>query len=279
MPKKSTPPIPPTDEERLKELFLEQKRELEKAKAEEALKANLEKRTQVRRGQSEKARQKEDQLWKELSDAADKLVKEGQNGYDTFVSAMSSLVSFCHLIVGKTNPLLSLGGAAFEMIKTAKFLPHPKTGKWETSIEDMVAAATGSGDISLARAMDEMAARMGREGPKALELPDLQHNIGFNDRNELVLNLDTLKRSDGLELTDEQKIILTRALNAATTTWLDTLGYKPERPGALTFVSKATPTTPLTKAQFDALSADPNNGLDKYLTGRFGMSVERTPHP
>jgi hypothetical protein len=290
MPTLTTPPSSPTDEERLKESFLEQKRQLEKAKAKEALDADLRKRAQVRRGHSEKARQKEDQLWKELSDAADKLVKEGQNGYDTFVSAMSSLVSFCHLTVAKANPLLSLSGAAFEMIKTAKFLPHPKTGKFEASVEDLVEAYTGvGGDVSLARVRDEISARLGKKTPEPLKLPDLQHNIGFSDQNKLEVNIDNIKRSDGLPLTapdptkpkdktPDQKGILQKALIAATTIWLDTLGYKPTRPGALTFVSKAD-NSPLTKAQFDALSADPNNGLDKYLTGRFGMSVERAPHP
>ncbi|KTC65117.1 Uncharacterised protein (plasmid) [Legionella adelaidensis] len=186
-------------------------------------------------------------------DAAEQIIQEGQRGYDTWVSAMSSVVVL-QLKFVQIGPEAVLGGLVDLVVQPVKGLLL-KVGY---DIKDRITDKFG-------------------KVPEDVPIPSLKGTMEFTDDNKLDLHaLDrSLQTSDGkaLDVKDKETFV------AGIVAWLNQMGFKPEADttGKKTnrFVHKDTNEV-LTKERFAALRDDPHDGMMAFLTGRFDMTVEHT---
>lgn len=247
-----------------------QKEELAKLREEERVKSEAQVKKLKRAGRSEEKKHAHDEDWKRLAEASKELDERGQNGYDTWVAAMSAILMHCYKIMA-VNPIGSfVKGIAGE-------------------VGAIIERNTGQ-EMSLEAFIDTQVSKLGATGPAPVDMADfkLQHFIEFTDQD--TLKIDTLsknlRRSDGLEFTPEQEDIFKYSLKQAMVLWMDTQGYKPDPgnppanpPVPNAFVSKADPTQRLTKTVFEELRDDPARGLSEFFSGRFDVTFRQASGP
>lgn len=259
-------PIDPKDPSVIKQLIQRQELERMRAEATDKLQAGYSIRAKERAAGREEKEHKKEKAWHALEEASKKLIEEGMKGYDTYISAMLGIVHNCNLFVD-ADVMGSLTASALTMVR---------------------ASHEGLKDLSIAGVIDKIKTAKGAPMPsiREVKLPDLQHNIKFNDKNVLDIDFDSLRRSDGKLFDDAyfedknmppgaHQNILRSALKNGVHVWLEQLGYEAKKDG--TFVSKKDKTTILTQTQFETLRRDPTNGLDAFLSGRFEMNIEYAP--
>ena len=222
--------------EEIKQTFRKQMELVQQHRIEDQLQQRMIDRSSAK----QKHRAHQDELWKSLAVKSDEMYKSSLKGYETWITIMGEILSFCLLV----NETLSGETAAFyEQI----------------------------GHNALDYALDKLQYR-------TVKLPDLQHCVTFTDTDKLdVSSISQLLRSDHLEFTAEQKKILDKSMQIGIISWLDTLGYVQKQNEPTAFVSKTNATLTLTKARFEELRDDPQDGLDVFLSGQFGMNVTKSP--
>lgn len=245
----------------------EKKAELERIKENQRIETELKERKGQREGASEKSKAKRDEAWKKLEEASNRLIEEGQKGYDNWASAMSSLLVHCQLVVN-ANPMgrLLRGVAGFAAGRIEQ----------ETGVELSIG---GIGDLMLKKQIKDPKGPISAEEKAAVTLPSLQYFVDFSgDKLDTSSISKNLRRSDGEEFSPEEKQILEKALAAGITAWLKDRGYDadPANPGK--FVERGT-ANHLAAADFERLRADPATGLNAFLNGHFEFQFEEAQTP
>lgn len=259
----------------IKKIIREQKEEVERVRAETRLKEEKEMKSMHRAAKSEKKQHAHDEAWNRLKEASKELDEKGQNGYDTWVAAMSAILMHTKLIAA-VNPVGSLvsglGGELLTLIKRGT-QKDGKPGK----------------DWSLGAIIDNTLSDLGDKGPAPVNLSgfEMQHFIEFTDRD--TLNIDSLignlRFSEGMELTNKQKDIFKDSLHQGLNLWLDRQGYVPDTgaggaaPVVNAYVSKTDPTQRLTQAEFETLRNDGTRGLNEFFSGRFDVTFGQASGP
>ncbi len=108
-------------------------------------------------------------------------------------------------------------------------------------------------------------------GKPDVDLPSLEHSVGFNDKNELTV--EPLLRSDKV-ISAENK--LDALFKKGVVDWLDQIGYAP-KPGTNNEFMDKNDGTPLTKEMFETKKNDVNQGLNAYLSDRFDLNFVPRP--
>jgi hypothetical protein len=212
-----------------------------------------------KQGYKEHQQQLADAAWKEVVDRSEKLIENGQQGFDNWLSAACSLVAVAHKLreaIHASDPLgmlVDLGGNLYELI--------PK------------------GDDPL---------------PTLDELPRLQYYADIKDGKLEFESLSDVKRSDGDPLfpiitpntPDDKRAdieTVTRQLENSfkegVVLWLNQNGYKANRDEPGVFVDMNDESIRLDKAEFDRLRAHPHRGLDAFLHNKFDLDFEPKPAP
>lgn len=207
------------------------------------------KERQVRR--SESGPQPDD--LKAYYEACDKIIEEGQRGYDSWNSALASIVTLQIKFI-KAGGLF--GGDLGDVI---------------TPLAENLLYYVGY------PLKDAIVDRFGKP-PADTPVPSLKGTIEFTADHKLDVEqiADSLRSSDGGELSEDHQINFI----AGVVAWLNAVGYEPQKDaqGKRTdkFVSKNDPHELLTKDKFEELRDDTDDGLMHFLSGRFDMSVEHT---
>ena len=207
-------------------------------------------RTLHRAAKSETKHAKSKAEWDTFSEHVKERIKSGQQGYDTWVAAMSSIVILCKLFVNAadaSNPLGSL--LSWGAGKTSDIYHRIADGAKVTDQEV-------------------------RES-----LPDLLHYVQFTDDDKLnIASLSTnMRRTDGRDFPPQVKEVFEYSMKEGMKIWLGNNGYQLRAGTGDVF--EDSHGTQLTKDAFEALRDDPDAGLDEFLTGRFDMNFQRSTGP
>jgi hypothetical protein len=264
----------PNKDTRIIDNIRRQKEKLEELKADARLKEEKEMKSMHRAAKNEKKQHAHDEAWNRLKEASKELDEKGQNGYDTWVAAMSAILMHTKLIAA-VNPIGSLvsglAGVALTLIKRGT-QKEGKPGK----------------DWSLGAIIDNTISDLSNKGPAPVDLSDfeLQHFVEFTDTHTLdIASLSkNLRRSDGVDFTPEQEEIFKDSLHEAMKLWLDNQGYQPDPatpPNTLAtaFVLKTDHTQRLEKDVFEGLRDDETRGLNEFFSGRFDVTFGQASGP
>ncbi len=198
--------------------------------------------------------EKKHAIAREEWDTFDKHIKEriatGQQGYDTWVAAMSSIVILCRIFINAldaSDPLGSIFG-------------------WGAGKASDIYHSLADG------------ANVTEEEIKK-NLPDLQHYVEFTDDDKLnIASLSkNMRRSDGRDFPPEVKEVFQVGMQTGMELWLGQHGYHLQANTRDVFVDEHG--TQLTKALFEELRNEPHYGLDEFLSGRFDMNFQRATGP
>ena len=188
----------------------------------------------------QKFRADQNELWKNLIAKSDEMFMSSLKGYETWITVMGEILSFCHLLRETISG--EVGEFYLQILNVA--VEHVIDGVQRLSIK----------------------------------LPDLQHSVSFTDDNKLdVASISQILRSDKLEFTAEQKAILDKSMNKGILSWLDQLGYKQKEDEPGVIVKKDDENARLIQSEFKVLRDDPRQGLDVFLSGEFGLKVTHSP--
>ncbi len=198
----------------------------------------------MRQGKRQAAHPKEaeENAWKEYQDFANKMVMEGQKGYDSWVSALGEL---CILAKKRVDALIASDpwGWMFDQIveHTAYPIGHLASNLWHMN------------DI-----------------PKIDKLPTFANFVQFTDDNKL--NRDyNLVRSDGEPATPRQEAFFKAGIDA----WLLTHHFSESPPQSGIYEHRDGHR--LKKDEFNDLRDDQEHGLQSFLSGRYEMDFQHEP--
>ena len=219
------------------------KRELQETQSAQIVQTKQRERVSKRNARHEKWEAEGDEKWKKFEDHYITTMERGQQGYDTWISAMFSIITGCYLMV-------QAGDAYNPAIRLLERAVNPVVDFLGTQFFDI----------------PEL---------RPIELPDLMYRVGFTDDNKLDIPSLTknILRSDGVKFREDELQILQESMCEGLKAWLKTHGYEP-KPGTDNEFEDPQAHTQLTKQKFEELRQDPNNGLDQFFTSRFNMIVE-----
>lgn len=195
---------------------------------------------------------------KALKEESERILREGAESYNNWTACQMSLIRLAKLLeqdITFTN--LEIGPAAWACFVVGK---AGELGEQGVDLARHGIHNAGAGTVK-AR-LKEIATG------KAPEIGELYASVNMDASNKLECK-DFLS-SLNLEMAPS----LNNYFKAGIDRWLDINGYTEEaaRPGH--YVTKGAPHTPLNQVDFERMKADPDFGLEKYLSGRFEMSVQ-----
>jgi len=203
-----------------------------------------------RKGVHEQESATADKAWEDLANHANDLIAKGQQGYDSWVAAMSQIVVMSKKLAEALNKSDILGTIL-------------------TKIYETIAIPIGHGLVDIHDYFRP-------ETPVTDPLPTYQLPLEFTDEDTLDLEgfHKNVKRSDGKPVSTTQLELL----DAGIVAWLHENHFQPLPNNKNVFVSTTDPTQQLTREGFNEIRDDPANGLNRFMSGQFQMSFD-TPSP
>ena len=244
-------------------------------------------RQRLRATKKEGAKKSRDELWKKLSDSADRL-QEGQAGYDTGIAAWMAVVTHLKLVVAFHH------GSIFENFLAPVLKPLGKKLDLDVSLGatiDSVRHGTVFHNIKKAFVKNWYGVTIPTKKVEAapVDISDfkLQHFIEYkkavHPATVDTLNIDSLtgnlRRSDGEQFTAQEAQLVTRCFKGGIDLWLDNQGYEPDPAATNAYYLKTDNNVHLTKEAFEGLRDDPALGLNEFLSGRFDLNISQSSGP
>lgn len=197
-------------------------------------------------------------LWDKVREDAAQMIRQGPAGYNDWAVGMSNLISHFLLLNQATiyDPIFPFR----EEIVGAKNL-----------VVDLI------WDNTIAKASDKIAELTFADR----DLPKLHVSTAINEKG----SLDIRVRRDGIDLTDSpdpKAKELYQQLATGVVAWAMINGYQQkantDEPNKAAFYSDPGDVK-MTQEKFKELNADPENGLAKFLSGRFDMPLSSSISP
>ncbi len=186
-------------------------------------------------------------LWDKLVRDADRAIHSEQNSYNDWRSAMMSLWSLYSTLFDALSNSLAV-------------IASPYTTQAKQLLRDQF----------LVPFKDKLVDKL--LGNPRVDLPALIHDVSLNDQNQLVIgdlersdkaNEGLINRKETVELVEEKTANLNQGFKTLVALWLKEHDYEPGADG--TFVKTTGDRGVLTKAAFETLRDDPEDGLGKFL--------------
>jgi len=192
---------------------------------------------------------KEIDRWTKVINDAEEALDPKQTTYNDWRSAMTSLLA----MYSELNEAISLSRQEFVLL-----IPTPIPGMTEISLANSLQEVT---TVPLSGYIKKLF-----QGKEKIELPDLQHNVQFENNK---LKIDPLVPSDknikGLDTLDD-------LFKEGVRRWLDEQDYEPHPKDKDKFIHKHT-RAELTDNGFKALQDDENTSLASFLERETGLRM------